>query len=106
MKNKVSFNSELSKFGIGLFETIKIEDVPLDLDLHMDRMFNSIEALGMNIKYDKELLTNVILDYIDINKVRNKALRITVFDEGYNISTRDITYNKETYDKGTNNIAN
>ena len=100
MKNKVSFNSELSKFGIGLFETIKIEDVPLDLDLHMDRMFNSIEALGMNIKYDKELLTNVILDYIDINKVRNKALRITVFDEGYNISTRDITYNKETYDKG------
>ena len=55
MKNKVSFNSELSKFGIGLFETIKIEDVPLDLDLHMDRMFNSIEALGMNNKetYDK-----------------------------------------------------
>ena len=100
MKNKVSFNSELSKFGIGLFETIKIEDVPLDLDLHMDRMFNSIEALGMNIKYDKELLTNVILEYIDINKIRDKALRITVFDEGYNISTRDITYNKETYDKG------
>ena len=27
MKNNISFNSKLSKFGIGLFETIKIENV-------------------------------------------------------------------------------
>ena len=26
MKNNISFNSKLSKFGIGLFETIKIEN--------------------------------------------------------------------------------
>ena len=26
MKNNVSFNSELSKFGIGLFETIKVKN--------------------------------------------------------------------------------
>lgn len=100
MKNNVSFNSELSKFGIGLFETIKIEDDPLDLDLHMNRMFKSIESLNMNIKYDKEFLTQAILNYIDDNKIKNKALRITVFDEGYNISTRPITYSEETYNKG------
>ncbi len=100
MKNNVSFNSELSKFGIGLFETIKVEEGPLDLDLHMNRMFKSIESLNMNIKYHKEYLTQAILNYIDDNKIKNKALRITVFDEGYNISTRPITYNEETYNKG------
>lgn len=100
MKNNVSFNSELSKFGIGLFETIKVEEKPVDLDLHMERMFNSIESLGINIKYNRESLTKAILDYIKEKQIKNKALRLTVFDEGYNISTRDITYNKEIYDKG------
>ena len=100
MKNNVSFNSELSKFGIGLFETIKVEEKPVDLDLHMERMFNSIESLGINIKYNRESLTKAILDYIEEKQIKNKALRLTVFDEGYNISTRDITYNKEIYDKG------
>lgn len=100
MKNNVSFNSELSKFGIGLFETIKVEKGPLDLDLHMNRMFKSIETLNMNIKYHKDFLTKSILNYIDDNKIENKALRLTVFDEGYNISIRHITYNEETYKKG------
>ena len=100
MKNSVSFKSELSKFGIGLFETIKIEDSPLDLDLHMNRMFRSIESLNMDIKYNKEFLTKAILNYINDNKIQNKALRITIFDEGYNISTRDIAYNEEIYNKG------
>ena len=38
--------------------------------------------------------------YIKENNVKNKALRLTVFDEGYNISLRDITYNEDTYKKG------
>ena len=49
MKNNVSFNSELSKFGIGLFETIKIEEYPIDLDLHLDRLFNSVNELNLTI---------------------------------------------------------
>lgn len=100
MKNSVSFNSELSKFGIGLFETIKVEEGPLDLDLHMNRMFKSIESLNMNIKYNKEFLTEAILNYVNNNKIENKGVRLTVFDEGYNISARDIAYNKENYNKG------
>ena len=50
MKNNISFNSKLSKFGIGLFETIKIENEPIDFDLHMNRLYNSIRDL--NIKID------------------------------------------------------
>ena len=57
----------------------------------MDRMFNSIKELNISIQYSKEFLTNEILKYIDINDIENKALRLTVFDEGYNISIRDIT---------------
>lgn len=100
MKNNVSFESDLSKFGIGLFETIKINNDPEYLDLHMDRMFNSIEELGIDINYDKEFLKKEIFDYIKSKDINNKALRVTVFDEGYNISTRDVPYSKETYEKG------
>ncbi|SCG96697.1 MULTISPECIES: aminotransferase class IV [unclassified Romboutsia] len=100
MKSSVSFNSELSKFGIGLFETIKIENDPLDLDLHMDRLFNSIKELNFNIKYSKEDLKKEVIKYINDNNIKNKALRLTVFDEGYNISIRDVAYSKETYEKG------
>ena len=100
MKNNVSFNSTLSKFGMGLFETIKVTDYPLDLDLHLDRMFNSARELNFNIAENKEFYRKTILEYIDKNDVKNKALRLTVFDEGYNISLRDITYNEETYKKG------
>lgn len=100
MKSNVSFNSTLTKFGIGLFETIKVTDYPLDLDLHMNRLFNSIKELNLSIENDKEFYKNTILKYIRENNVVNKALRLTVFDEGYNISLRDITYNDDTYKKG------
>ena len=100
MKSSVSFNSTLSKFGMGLFETIKVTDCPLDLDLHLDRLFNSARELNFDIDENKEFYRKTILEYIDKNDVKNKALRLTVFDEGYNISLRDITYNEETYKKG------
>ncbi|MDY2734368.1 aminotransferase class IV [Intestinibacter sp.] len=100
MKSSVSFNSTLSKFGMGLFETIKVTDCPLDLDLHLDRLFNSARELNFDIDENKEFYRKTILEYIDKNDVKNKALRLTVFDEGYNISLRDIAYNEETYKKG------
>lgn len=100
MKNNVSFNSTLAKFGMGLFETIKVTDYPLDLDLHLDRLFNSIQELSLNIDENKEFYKKTILEYIKTNNIKNKALRLTVFDEGYNISLRDITYNEDTYKKG------
>ena len=106
MKNNVSFNSTLTKFGMGLFETIKVTDYPLDLDLHMNRLFNSIKELNLSIENDKEFYKETILKYIKENNVKNKALRLTVFDEGYNISLRDITYNEDTYKKGSSPILN
>lgn len=101
MKNKVSFESELSKFGMGLFETIKIEQgVPKYLDMHLDRIFKSVKDLNINIKEKKDNIKTILLDYIKENKIDNKALRLTLFDEGYNISTRDIIYDENMYKKG------
>ncbi|GAA0861883.1 aminotransferase class IV [Paraclostridium tenue] len=101
MKNKVSFESELSKFGMGLFETIKIEQgVPKYLDMHLDRIFKSVKDLNINIKEKKDNIKIILLEYIKENKIDNKALRLTLFDEGYNISTRDIIYDENMYKKG------
>lgn len=116
MRNSVEFDSTLSKFGIGLFETIKIEEQkPLSLDLHMNRIINSIKELNIDIdildrnKYLKDekyfddirvFLEHKILSYLVENNIVNKALRLTVFDKGYNISVRDIPYNKNSYEKG------
>ncbi|HSQ89065.1 aminotransferase class IV [Romboutsia sp.] len=100
MKNKVSFDSTLTKFGIGLFETIKVKEEPIELDLHMDRMFNSIKELNLNFKYEKEFLKTEVLTYIKENQIFDKALRLTVFDDGYNIYIRDIPYNEKVYKTG------
>lgn len=100
MKNSVSFNSNLSRFGIGVFETIKVTDRPLYLEYHLNRAFNSIFELDMITKVRKEDLRKYILDYIKDNNIQNKALRVTIFDEGYNLSTRDIIYDENSYRKG------
>ncbi|MGL6104776.1 aminotransferase class IV [Romboutsia sp.] len=100
MRNNISFNSTLSKFGIGLFETIKVKDCPVNLEFHMDRLFNSIKSLELEINLEKSILEQEILEYIKINECYNKALRVTVFDEGYNISSRYIPYNDKDYVEG------
>ena len=106
MKNNISFNSDLCKVGIGLFETIKVTNRPIDFDIHMDRIFNSIKELNLNIKLERKFIENEILNYIENNNIINKALRLTVFDEGYNISTRDILYSEDMHKKGfTLNIS-
>lgn len=100
MKNNISFNSSLSKFGIGLFETIKIENEPIDFELHINRLYSSVKDLNIKTIVDKNTLIEEVLIYIKENNIKHKALRITLFDEGYNISTRDIIYNDKMYNEG------
>lgn len=101
MKNSVSFNSELGKFGIGLFETIKVEkSKPICIEMHLDRLFNSSNELNISIKYSKEELNKIVNKYIIDNKITRKAIRISIFDEGYNISHRDLIYTEKLYEKG------
>lgn len=100
MKNSVSFLSDLSKFGIGLFETIKVSNAPIDIELHLNRLYNSIKELELDFKYEEENIKYNILEYIKKNNVKDKALRLTLFDEGYNISIREIIYSSRMYKEG------
>lgn len=103
MKNNLSFNSQLSKFGIGLFETIKIKNgQAISLNLHLDRIFKSINELNLNVTEDRGFIEKKIIEYIKYEKINNKALRLTIFDEGYNLSTRDIIYDDSLYKRGFN----
>ncbi|WP_051412258.1 aminotransferase class IV [Halonatronum saccharophilum] len=99
MKNKISFASGLTKFGIGLFETIKVyQGNPLLLEEHLDRLYSSLSKLEIPFKFEKEQLEKEILDYCQ--PLDNKALRVTVCDEGYNFSLRDIPYGRDDYKRG------
>ncbi|WKK94349.1 aminotransferase class IV [Clostridioides difficile] len=65
MKNNVGFDSSLSKFGIGLFETIRVKNgIAVDLDIHIERMLSSINCLDLDINYTKDFLINEIVTYI------------------------------------------
>ncbi|MFI3210662.1 MAG: aminotransferase class IV [Peptostreptococcaceae bacterium] len=87
-------DSDLFKFGIGLFETIKITDKPIYLNLHLKRLKNAIDELGLN--YNIENLECEILDFIENKKLKNKALRVTVYDGGYEFTSRSFSY-KESF---------
>jgi 4-amino-4-deoxychorismate lyase len=101
MKNNVSFNSTLSKFGIGLFETIKIENKsPRYIDKHLERLYNSIDKLNINFTVEKNEMYKLITLYIQDQNLLDSAIRVTVCDEGYNFSTRDIPYKKKHYEIG------
>lgn len=99
MKNKASFNSELTKFGIGIFETIKvINGKAMFLDEHLSRMYSSIEKLNINMTIKKSELKEKINSYTE--KVEYKALRVSLYDEGFNIQLRDVNYTQEDYKEG------
>ena len=66
----------------------------------MNRLYNSVRDLNIKIDIDKSTLKDKVLMYIKHNNIKNKALRVTLFDEGYNISTRDIIYNDKMYNEG------
>lgn len=94
MKNNVGFDSSLSKFGIGLFEIIRVKNgIVVDLDIYIERMLSLINCLDLDINYIKDFLINEIVIYIKKENVINKVFRIIVFDEGYNIFIRDVLYN-------------
>ena len=101
MKSNVSFNSTLTKFGIGLFETIKVTDYPLDLDLHMNRLFNSIKELNLSIENDKEFYKETILNdllFSDEISIDDYFINYTVDDMGsYYYIVTTIKQNDSSY---------
>ncbi|UMZ74921.1 aminotransferase class IV [Natranaerofaba carboxydovora] len=107
MKKRIenlTFDSTLSKFGKGLFETIKVhKGKAMLIDEHLDRIFNSLNELDFPFDITKKKIKEDIVSQCEaLNDKKDKALRLTVCDEGYNLSFRDITYGPKDYERGFN----
>lgn len=60
-----------------IYEVIRvIEGVPIFLEDHLDRMFNSASLIGYEIKYSKDEIKNSIKDVILKNEVKNQNIKL------------------------------
>lgn len=85
-------------FGMGLFETIKVVDDgrAILLKEHLLRINNSLKSLSIN----NSLLEEEILDYINKNNIKSKALKVIVTEKNKILTFREINYNDSHYKKG------
>lgn len=83
-------------FGIGVFETIKINKEPIFLKDHISRLNDGLKKLRINEVIDCNLVYNIIKE----RKLQDIALKIAVSEKNIVFSTREITYNDEDYNKG------
>ncbi len=94
-KDEVKLDNGLF-FGKGLFETILIKERAIFLKEHINRINNSCKILNI----EKYIDYNEILNFIEKNNIKHKALKITVTDENIIYSTRNIPYTKNHYKRG------
>lgn len=84
-------------FGYGLFETILVKNgQPIFLEEHLNRLNAGLNQLNI----DQMVHLNDILNQIKVFRKKDYALKITVTDQNILLSSRDLTYNKENYEKG------
>lgn len=83
-------------FGKGLFETILVKERAIFLEEHINRINNSCKILNI----EKYVEYNDVLNFIEKNNIKNKALKITITDKNIIYSTRDIQYKSEDYKRG------
>ncbi|MGM0501716.1 MAG: aminotransferase class IV [Bacillota bacterium] len=101
MQNKISFNSKLAQYGIGLFETIKVvEGKAIFLEEHLTRLYQSSRNLEIVLPIKKQELKEELIEYS--KKLDQQALKITICESGYNFSTREIPYKEIDYNQGYN----
>ncbi|RLK63343.1 branched-chain amino acid aminotransferase [Atopobacter sp. AH10] len=85
------------QFGLGVFETIAVKKgIPLFLDWHLQRMNQSLKALGIKRSVTKE----EIRDYLAKNECSEHALKIIISSQNTVMILRDNPYTKERYIKG------
>ena len=83
-------------FGKGVFETILFLEKPIFLKEHIERLKNGMKELGL-----EELEEEMLLDYISLNFIKNKAVKILVTPQNIIITEREIPYVEEDYIQGS-----
>lgn len=83
-------------FGKGVFETILFLEKPIFLKEHIERLKNGMKELGL-----EELEEEMLLDYISLNFIKNKAVKILVTPQNIIITERKIPYTEQDYIEGS-----
>jgi len=103
-------------YGDGVFEGIRIYDGAIfRLDKHLDRLYRSLEYLGMEVPFDREFITDHMIEVARRNRIVNGYIRPVISrgdgDLGLNpekckhptlvlIADTIILYPKEYYEEG------
>lgn len=97
MVEKCSLTIDSSVFlGRGIFETILILNNGVFLKEHLERLKDG--CLNLNIPFN--INEEELREFIKNEKIRNKALKITLTEKNIIYSTRDIPYSIEDYNRG------
>ena len=90
---KVSVFDRGFLYGDGLFETMRSYDGKIfKIDEHLSRLFDSSEALKINIPYSKKRLREASYNSIKRNSLKDAYIRITVTrDENVIILTKEFS---------------
>ena len=83
-------------FGRGLFETILVNNVPLFLEEHLDRINNGLSIIGIN----KEITKSEVMDAVKKLQCNNCVLKLVVTEKNTLFITRKNNYTEEQYMKG------
>lgn len=96
---KAGFDTEAVKFGQGLFETMLYKDGHIVfLNQHIKRIFHSSEILDIGQNH----IAGLINDLLSLDNLPESdcIIRISLYDCGYAIETRELPYDKDVYIKG------
>ncbi len=78
-KAKVSVLDRGFLYGDGLLETLAVYNaIPFCLPEHLTRLFHSLKIMKIKIPYSKKELTKIIQGFIQRNKIKESAIRLTV----------------------------
>jgi branched-chain amino acid aminotransferase len=81
--------------GYGIFDFFKtISGQPVFLDDHLDRFFNSADAMRLPVDFSHDELKSLLLELIKVNAIDDSGIRITLTGgysaDGYNIAKPNI----------------
>ncbi|WP_087973405.1 D-amino-acid transaminase [Oceanobacillus rekensis] len=69
---KYPFEERGLQFGDGIYEVVRIyHGTYYLLEAHVDRLFRSAEAIKIQLPYNKEELTNLLIELLEKNKMTN-----------------------------------
>ena len=83
-------------FGRGLFETMFVNNVPVFLEDHLDRINNGLSIIGI----DKEITKDEVMDAVKNLQCNNCVLKLVVTEKNTLFTTRKNNYTDEHYKRG------